>query len=65
MTTYSVPDMSCGHCKATIEATVRAQDPQAALTFDMPGRTVTVQSTTPEADLRAALDAAGYPATPL
>ena len=65
MTTYSIPDMSCGHCRATIEAAVRAQDPQAALTFDMPARTVTVQSDVPQADLTAALAAAGYPARAL
>lgn len=65
MTIYAVPDMSCGHCKATITAALLAQDPQAKLSFDMAARTVTVQTTTPQPEVRAALDAAGYPATPV
>lgn len=24
MTTFSIPDMSCGHCKATVEQTIHA-----------------------------------------
>ncbi|SHF57224.1 copper chaperone [Loktanella atrilutea] len=65
MTTYSIPDMSCGHCKATVERTVQTLDPAASLTFDMPARKVTVQSQARDADLRQALAAVGYPATPL
>lgn len=65
MTTYAVPDMSCGHCRATIEQTVLAQDPTATLSFDMTARTVTVQTATDEATLRQSLDLAGYPATPV
>ncbi|MCF7699264.1 heavy-metal-associated domain-containing protein [Loktanella sp. M215] len=65
MTTYSIPDMSCGHCKATIEKTVHGLDPAATLTFDMPARTVQVQSGTDDARLQQALAAEGYPATPV
>ncbi len=63
MTTYSIPDMSCGHCKATVEKTIRALDPAATLTFDMPARTVAVQTDSDEQTLKGALNDAGYPAT--
>ncbi|MFT5061649.1 MAG: copper chaperone, partial [Polaromonas sp.] len=33
MTNYFIPDMSCGHCKATIEKTVLGLDPDATLAF--------------------------------
>ena len=65
MTTFSVPDMSCGHCRATIEKTVRGLDPAATLDFDMAGRTVNVQTSQDDDSLRAALAAQGYPATPV
>ncbi|MBW6506054.1 MAG: cation transporter [Rhodobacteraceae bacterium] len=55
----SVPDMSCGHCKATIEAALAAVGARAS--FDMPARQVTV-SGLPAATLLAALKGAGYPA---
>ncbi len=63
MTTFSIPDMSCGHCKATVEKTLKSLDPAAALTFDMPARTVGVQSTAEIDAMRTALRAAGYEAT--
>lgn len=62
MTRLSVPDMSCGHCKATIEKTLGALDPAAKVSVDLPGRTVEVQSTRPLPEILAALDEAGYPA---
>ncbi|SHF81614.1 copper chaperone [Loktanella atrilutea] len=63
MTTYSIPAMSCGHCKATVEKTVLALDPAATLSFDMPARTVVIDSGRDDALLRAALKDAGYPAS--
>jgi len=63
MTTYSIPDMSCGHCKATVEKTILALDPQATLSFNMPARTVDVQTQSEQSTVKAALTDAGYPAT--
>ena len=63
MTKLSIPDMSCGHCKATVEKTLKALDPAASLHFDMPARTVAVQSTAAVDAMRTALKAAGYEAT--
>lgn len=62
MITYSIPDMSCGHCKAAVEKAVKALDAGAALDFDMTARRVSVQTSAPEAALLAALAAEGFPA---
>jgi copper chaperone len=58
--TLSVPDMSCGHCRASIEA---ALAPLGAVTgFDMPAREVTVKSGPAPAQVQAALSAIGFSA---
>ena len=63
MTKLSIPAMSCGHCKATVEKTIKALDPAASLDFDMPARTVAVQTAAAADAVRTALRAAGYAAT--
>ncbi len=64
MTTLHIPDMSCGHRKATVEKTIHDLDPAARIDFDMAARRISVESGTDAANLQAALAAAGYPATP-
>lgn len=65
MTTYSIPDMSCGHCKAAVEAAL-AQVPQAGeVRVDLSARQVEVAGPAPQAAVLAALEAAGYPAQAL
>lgn len=63
MTTLSVPDMSCNHCKATVEAALGAVPDAGAVTVDLTSRKVQVAGTAPAAILLQALDKAGYPAT--
>lgn len=63
MTTLSVPDMSCNHCKATVEAALGAVPEAGAVTVDLTARKVEVAGSAPAADLINALDKAGYPAT--
>ncbi len=63
MTSFNVPDMSCGHCKAAIEKAISAADPGATITFDMDARKIDVSSQLPTADLTALLDKEGYPST--
>jgi copper chaperone len=63
MTEFNLPDMSCGHCKATVETTIKALDPGANLRFDMERRTVAVESRADAAAIGAALAKAGYPAS--
>lgn len=64
MTTFHIPDMSCGHCKATVEATIHALDPVARIDFDMAARRISVSSSTDATQVQTALAKAGYPATP-
>lgn len=62
MTTLSIPDMSCGHCKASVEAALAAIPCTSDILVDLATRQVTVGGAAPVAALLAALDAAGYPA---
>ena len=60
MTILSVPDMSCGHCKASVEA---ALAPIAAkVEVDLPARRVRAEGAADEVLLKA-LDAIGFPAS--
>lgn len=60
MPSYRVPEMSCGHCKATIEKAVAAVDKAAQVAVDLEARTVVIRSDAAEATLRAAIEQAGY-----
>lgn len=40
--TYSVPDVHCGHCKASIEGAVSALDGVERVAVDIDGRSVEV-----------------------
>ena len=59
---YSVPDMSCGHCKAAIEAAVAGAGGRA--TVDLPEKRVTVEGLDP-ATAQSALTSAGFTPHPL
>ncbi|MDO8986392.1 heavy-metal-associated domain-containing protein [Cypionkella sp.] len=62
MTRLSIPSMSCGHCKATVEKTVASLDPAAKVAVDLATRHVDVTSTSTTAALIAALKGAGFAA---
>lgn len=59
----SVPDMSCGHCKATVEKAIAAVDQSARVEVDLTTRTVDVTGTAATEALLKALAEEGYPAT--
>ena len=63
MTTFNIPNMSCGHCKATVQKTIHAIDPEAKIEFDMAARRITLESGAKSDNVQVALAAAGYPAT--
>lgn len=63
MTTLSVPDMSCNHCKATVEAALATVPQAGAVTVDLTSRKVQVAGPVPVEALLQALDKAGYPAS--
>jgi copper chaperone len=61
MTTLSVPDMSCGHCKARVERTIQSVAPGAPVEVDLATQRVTLD--VPDlAPVLAALEEQGYPA---
>ncbi|MFT4864626.1 MAG: copper chaperone [Ilumatobacter sp.] len=58
-TTYSVPEISCGHCKSTIEAALQGLGDVARVEVDIDAKTVTVDGGD-SATLVAAIEDAGY-----
>ena len=58
--TYSVPDISCGHCKQAIESEVSTVDGVTSVVADVDTRTVTVEGDASESDVAAAIREAGY-----
>lgn len=64
MHSFTLPDMSCGHCVAAITEALQAVDAQARVDIDLPAKTAQVDSALPRDALAAALAEAGYPPTP-
>jgi copper chaperone len=61
--TYSVPGMSCGHCRAAITAEVERLAGVASVDVDLDAKRVTVAGEQlDDAAVRAAIDDAGYDA---
>lgn len=60
MIRFSVPDMSCGHCTASIEKAIKAIDPNAKVSCDLTAHSVEVDSALDESALTAAIRDAGY-----
>jgi copper chaperone len=57
---FNVPDMSCGHCTAAIEKSIKAVDPIAQVSFDLGIRHVEVLSTLSETEIGTSIKDAGY-----
>jgi copper chaperone len=57
---YSVPGISCGHCKAAIEGEVGKVEGVEQVEVDVEARTVRVEGSAGEDAVRAAVDEAGY-----
>ena len=55
-TIYSVPEISCGHCKATIESAVQGLGDVKTVTVDVDAKTVTVDGGDHEAIVTAIED---------
>ncbi|MFQ5556220.1 MAG: heavy metal translocating P-type ATPase, partial [Acidimicrobiales bacterium] len=58
--TYSVPGISCGHCKMSIEGSVSGVDGVDRVEVDIDSKTVLVEGSAADAAVRAAIDEAGY-----
>lgn len=63
MTILSVPDMSCNHCKSTVEAALGTIADIGAVNVDLTTRRIEVTGPAPAEALIKALDKAGYPAS--
>jgi copper chaperone len=58
---YSVPGMSCEHCRSAITKEVDTVAGVASVTVDLDAKTVVVRGEgVDDADVRAAIDEAGY-----
>ncbi|MVO17611.1 cation transporter [Parasedimentitalea huanghaiensis] len=44
MSTFAVPDSSCGHCKSAIQKAIASADATATIVFDMEARKIDVSS---------------------
>ncbi len=64
MTTFSIPDMNCGHCKAAVETAIHKLDPHALVQVDLTARRAAITSEKPDSAVIAALAAVGFPAEP-
>jgi len=57
---YSVPGISCGHCKAAIDGELTKLAGIDAFAVDIEAKTVTVEGSVSDDEVRAAIDEAGY-----
>lgn len=55
-----VPDMSCGHCVATVNAAVRAVAPDARVDVDLTSKLVRIEGAADPAAVRQAIEDSGY-----
>ena len=63
MLKLKVPDMTCGHCVASVTKAVKSVDAAASVNVDLASRTVEIDSAAEPAKVSKALEAAGYPAS--
>ena len=62
MTTYKVPDMTCGHCAGVVTETLKSLDPAAEINVEVMKKEISVKSTASADKILVALADAGYPA---
>lgn len=62
---FSVPEMSCGHCTAAIEKSVKAADPASQVECNLDSHEVSVESSLDRTAVLAAIKEAGYDAEAL
>lgn len=59
---FKIDTMTCGHCASQVRQAIGQCDLNATVQVDLRNRTVSVQSSKPELELRRQLEHAGYPA---
>lgn len=60
MIEFTVKDMTCGHCAATITKAVKGVDAGGRCEVDLEGKRVRIESVRPAAEFRAAIEDAGF-----
>jgi copper chaperone len=63
MTTLSIPDMTCGHCRASVSEALLRVAGATAVEVDLTQRTARVEGPADSAEMIRALQAIGFPAT--
>lgn len=58
--TFSVPDMSCGHCKSHIESALQEWGKASSWTVNLETKTVEVESTEPACMIARIIQDEGY-----
>ena len=61
---FSVPDMSCGHCRSSITKALASLDPSAQVAIDGEGRTIEVSTDRRPEEVQHALRQVGYESAP-
>ncbi|WP_116132825.1 heavy-metal-associated domain-containing protein [Tropicimonas sp. IMCC34043] len=64
MTRFTVPDMSCGHCTATIEKAIKQIDAKATVDCNLQDHSVAIASDLPADALLGAIADAGFAPQP-
>lgn len=59
---FSIPDMTCGHCKAVVERTIIDIDSDASVVVNLGSHTAEVETTAPAEAIIEALKTEGYAA---
>ena len=62
MNTYTVPDMSCGHCVAAVKEELSRVDGVEDVTVDLDSKRVSVSGAVSDEAVREAIREAGYEA---
>ncbi|GHA23972.1 hypothetical protein GCM10007082_25950 [Oceanisphaera arctica] len=61
MISFTLPDMTCGHCVGVLNQMLIELDPDCELEFDLLNHIIKVESSLPREQLADALTEAGYP----
>lgn len=61
MLTFTLPNMSCGHCTGAISRALKELDPDCVLAFDLAAHRLQVDSAIGREEVIEALVEAGYP----
>lgn len=64
MTTFTVKGMSCGHCVKSITTAIKTLDPTASVAVDLARSRVKIDSTKPDSELAATINALDYLVVP-